>query len=103
MTALWILMFLIALSGFFALAEMALASAHRARLAQMAEAGDRGAASALAIKEHPSHLLAATQSGITQCRLIAQFFDEPYSTLRCIKPAVRHSPDPCLINNMVAP
>jgi putative hemolysin len=76
MTALWILMFLIALSGFFALAEMALASAHRARLAQMAEAGDKGAASALAIKEHPSHLLAATQSGITAAALLMGIFGE---------------------------
>jgi putative hemolysin len=76
MTALWILILLIVLSGFFALAEMALASAHRARLAQLAEDGDRGAASALAIKEHPSHLLAATQTGITAAALLMGIFGE---------------------------
>lgn len=76
MTALWILIFLIILSGFFALAEMALASAHRARLAQLAEEGDKGAASALAIKEHPSRLLAATQTGITAAALLMGIFGE---------------------------
>jgi putative hemolysin len=76
MTALWILILLIVLSGFFALAEMALASAHRARLAQMAEDGDTGAASALAIKEHPSRLLAATQTGITAAALLMGIFGE---------------------------
>lgn len=76
MTALWILIFLIVLSGFFALAEMALASAHRVRLAQLAENGDRGAASALAIKEHPSRLLAATQTGITAAALLMGIYGE---------------------------
>lgn len=76
MTALWILIFLIVLSGFFALAEMALASSHRARLAKLAEDGDRGAASALAIKEHPSRLLAATQTGITAAALLMGIFGE---------------------------
>ncbi len=76
MTALWILILLVVLSGFFALAEMALASAHRARLAQMAEDGDRGAAGALAIKEHPSRLLAATQTGITAAALLMGIFGE---------------------------
>jgi len=76
MTALWILILLIVLSGFFALAEMGLASAHRARLAQLAEDGDKGAASALAIKEHPSRLLAATQTGITAAALLMGIFGE---------------------------
>jgi putative hemolysin len=76
MAALWILILLILLSGLFALAEMALASAHRARLAQMAEEGDKGAASALHIKEHPSRLLAATQTGITAAALLMGVFGE---------------------------
>ena len=76
MTALWILVLLIVLSGYFALAEMALASAHRARLAQLAEEGDKGAASALAIKEHPSRLLAATQTGITAAALLMGIYGE---------------------------
>ena len=76
MLALWILILLIVLSGFFALAEMALASAHRSRLAQMAEEGDSGAASALAIKEQPSRLLAATQTGITAAALLMGIYGE---------------------------
>lgn len=76
MSALWILILLILLSGLFSLAEMALASARRARLALLAEAGDRGAATALAIREHPSRLLAATQTGITAAALLMGIYGE---------------------------
>lgn len=76
MNALWILILLILLSGLFSLAEMALASARRARLAQLAEAGDHGAATALAIREHPSRLLAATQTGITAAALLMGIYGE---------------------------
>ena len=76
MSALWILILLILLSGLFSLAEMALASARRARLAQLAEAGDGGAATALAIREHPSRLLAATQTGITAAALLMGIYGE---------------------------
>ncbi|MHB1174993.1 MAG: CNNM domain-containing protein [Sulfuriferula sp.] len=55
---------------FFALAEMALASARRGRLVQMANEGNKGAIAAIAIKEHPSRLLAATQTGITAAALL---------------------------------
>ncbi len=76
MNALWILIMLILVSGIFSLAEMALASARRARLTQLAEAGDSGAASALAIKEHPSRLLAASQTGITAAALLMGIYGE---------------------------
>lgn len=76
MNAFWILVFLIVLSGFFALAEMALASARRSRLAQMALEGNKGAIAALAIKEHPSRLLAATQTGITAAALLMGIYGE---------------------------
>ncbi len=76
MNALWILIFLIVLSGFFALAEMALASARRGRLAKMAEEGNKGASAAIAIKEHPSRLLAATQTGITAAALLMGIYGE---------------------------
>jgi putative hemolysin len=76
MNALWILILLILLSGVFSLAEMALASARRARLIQLAEAGDSGAATALAIKEHPSRLLAASQTGITAAALLMGIYGE---------------------------
>ena len=49
MDAFWILVLLIVLSGYFALAEMALASSRRSRLVPLAENGDHRAAQALAI------------------------------------------------------
>ncbi|MCW8919474.1 MAG: hemolysin family protein [Gammaproteobacteria bacterium] len=76
MNALWVLAFLIVLSAFFALAEMALASARRSRLAQMAEEGDQRATLAIAIKDHPSRLLAATQTGITAAALLMGVYGE---------------------------
>jgi putative hemolysin len=76
MNALWILILLILISGLFSLAEMALASARRGRLNQLAEAGDNGAAVALAIKEHPSRLLAASQTGITAAALLMGIYGE---------------------------
>lgn len=76
MNALWTLVFLIMLSGFFALAEMALASARRGKLAQMADEGNKGALAAMIIKEHPSRLLAATQTGITAAALLMGIYGE---------------------------
>lgn len=76
MSALWILAFLIVLSGCFSLAEMALASARRSRLTQMAEEGDTGAGAAIAIKDQPSRLLAATQTGITAAALLMGIYGE---------------------------
>lgn len=57
MNALWILALLILISGVFSLAEMGLASARRVRLAQPDEAGNSGAASALAIRRVPQESL----------------------------------------------
>ncbi len=76
MSALWILVFLVVLSGFFALAEMALASSRHGKLAQMASEGNKGAAAAIAIKAHPSRLLAATQTGITAAALLMGIYGE---------------------------
>lgn len=56
---------LILLNGFFAMAEMALVSAKRARLQSRAQQGSRGARTALALLEDPSGLLSAVQVGIT--------------------------------------
>jgi putative hemolysin len=76
MDALWILALLIAISGYFALAEMALASARRSRLHPLAEDGDLRATQALAIKDRPSRLLAATQTGVTAAALLSGVFGE---------------------------
>ncbi|MFZ4538982.1 CNNM domain-containing protein, partial [Propionivibrio sp.] len=76
MDALWILVLLIAVSGYFSLAEMGLASARRSRLHPLAEAGDRRAVLALVIKDQPSRLLAATQTGVTAAALLSGVFGE---------------------------
>lgn len=76
MNTILVLFLLITLSGFFALAEMALASASRAKLAKMAELGHRGAKLALNIKEKPSRLLAGTQTGITAAALLLGIYGE---------------------------
>lgn len=76
MNAFWILAFLILLSSYFSLAEMALASARRSRLEMMAELGDERALLAIAIKAQPSKLLAATQTGITAAALLVGIYGE---------------------------
>ena len=76
MDAFWILALLIAVSGYFALAEMALASARRSRLVPLAENGDPRAVLTLAIKDRPSRLLAATQTGVTAAALLSGVFGE---------------------------
>ena len=76
MNAFFVLAFLILLSSYFALAEMALASARRSRLLQMAEDGNIRAATAITIKDHPSRLLAATQTGITAAALMVGIYGE---------------------------
>ena len=69
-----ILLFLILLNGFFALSEMALVAARRARLQAAAEQGKAGAKSALALMEDPTILLSAIQIGITLISLITGIY-----------------------------
>lgn len=56
---------LIVLNGFFAMAELAVASSRRIRLQQMADEGSRGARRALELSQNPSRFLSAVQVGIT--------------------------------------
>ncbi len=58
-------LFLILLNGFFAMSELAVVSARKIRLQQMAEEGRRGAAAALSLQEDPSRFLSTVQIGIT--------------------------------------
>jgi len=60
-----IVLLLILLNGFFAMAEIALVSARPARLQPLAAQGSRGAEAALELKSDPSRLLATVQIGIT--------------------------------------
>ncbi|HVZ45997.1 MAG TPA: hemolysin family protein [Ramlibacter sp.] len=57
-------------NGLFAMSEMALATSRKARLAAMAEAGDSGAAAALALIEHPTQFLSTVQVGITSIAIL---------------------------------
>lgn len=58
------------LNGVFAMSEMALASSRKARLVAMAEAGDKGAESALALLDHPTTFLSSVQVGITSIGML---------------------------------
>ena len=65
-----LIVFLTLLNGIFAMSELALASSKKARLAAMAEAGDNGAATALALLEHPTQFLSTVQVGITSIGIL---------------------------------
>ena len=68
---------LILLNGFFALSEMALMTSRKTRLKQMAEHPvhpSRGARKALALAEHPDHLLSTVQIGITLIGVLTGMF-----------------------------
>jgi putative hemolysin len=60
-----LLLFLILLNGWFAMSEMALTASRKARLQVMVEAGEAGAAQALALHENPTKFLSTIQIGIT--------------------------------------
>lgn len=65
---------LILLNGFFAMAEMAVVSSRRIRLSQMAESGHRGAARALMLAENPGRFLSGVQVGITLIGIMSGAF-----------------------------
>lgn len=66
-----IILLLVALNGVFAMSELALVSARKARLEAMARAKRRGAARALQLAENPGKLLSTVQIGITLIGVLA--------------------------------
>ena len=60
-----IVLLLILLNGYFSMSELAIVSARRIRLQQMAEQGRRGAGIAIALAEDPGRFLSTVQVGIT--------------------------------------
>ena len=62
---------LLLLNGFFAMSELAIVSARRVRLKQMAKAGRRGAAAALRLMDDPVKFLSTVQVGITMVGVVA--------------------------------
>jgi magnesium and cobalt exporter, CNNM family len=71
-----ILLLLILVNGFFAMAEIALVTARTARLQPLAGAGSRGAEAALELKSDPSRLLATVQIGITIIAVLSGTFGQ---------------------------
>ncbi len=62
--------FLTLLNGVFAMSEMALASSRKARLAAIAESGDKGALAALELMKQPTQFLSSVQVGITSIGML---------------------------------
>lgn len=69
-----IVFLLILLNGFFAMAEMAVVSARKARLQHAAELGREGARVALELKRDPGRFLSTVQIGITVIGVLASAF-----------------------------
>ena len=65
-----LIVLLVLLNGGFAMGEMALAASRKARLAAMAESGDKGAIAALALLEQPTQFLSTVQVGITSIGML---------------------------------
>lgn len=71
LTDLALLLTLILLNGLFAMSEMAIVSARRTRLMQLAEAGRAGASHALALSAQPTRFLSTVQVGITSIGILS--------------------------------
>jgi putative hemolysin len=65
---------LVALNGFFAMSELALICARRARLQRRADSGSRGARIALELADEPTRFLSTIQIGITLIGIVAGAF-----------------------------
>ena len=70
----FVILLLIMVNGFFALSEIAIVSARKPRLKQLADAGDKKAAVALSLAERPEDLLSTVQIGITLVGILTGVF-----------------------------
>ena len=71
-----IILLLILINGFFAMAEIALVSARPARLQPLADGGSAGAKAAIELKADPSRLLATVQIGVTVIAVLSGTFGQ---------------------------
>ena len=69
-----IILLLLVANGVFAMTEMAVVSARKAKLKRLADAGDAGARVALELAESPNRFLPTVQIGITLVGLLAAAF-----------------------------
>ena len=87
----FIIFCLIILNGIFALAEIALISARKARLEAQANKGDKRAAEALKIANHPDKFISTTQIGITLIAILTGYYSgEKFSVY--LKPYIEKIP-----------
>lgn len=69
-----VILVLLVINGVFAMTEIAVVSAKRARLRQLANRGHAGAETALSLSESPNQFLATVQVGITLVGILAGAF-----------------------------
>lgn len=67
----FIVLLLVVANGVFSLSEMALVSARKSRLQQMAEEGNKGAKAAIELADSPNRFFSTAQIGITLIGIIA--------------------------------
>lgn len=97
-----IVFLLILLNGLLAMAELAIVSARRSRLQQMAEEGDRGAQLALDLAEDPGSFLSTVQIGITLIGIITGAFSgatlsAPLAGLLAQAPGLANAAEPIAV------
>jgi putative hemolysin len=69
-----VIVVLTVLNGLFAMSETALVSSRKARLRELAEAGDKGARAALELADSPTRFLSTVQIGISLIGVLAGAF-----------------------------
>src|SRR5215468_3604336 len=72
----FILLLLMIVNALFAMAEMSIVSSRKARLQQLANEGNTGAARALELSAHPDRFLSTVQIGLTLISILAGAFGE---------------------------
>ena len=75
-TEVLLLFALILVNGVFAMSEIALVTARRARLQALVEQGDAGAAAAIALNDEPTRFLSTIQVGITSIGILSGIVGE---------------------------
>lgn len=86
-----LLLLLIVLNGIFAMSEIAVVSARRARLIQLSEDGSKGARHALTLASEPTRFLSSVQVGITSIGILNGAIGEGAIAAR-LRPALEQVP-----------
>ncbi len=86
-----LLLLLIVVNGIFAMSEIAVVSARRARLIQLAEDGSNGARHALTLASEPTRFLSSVQVGITSIGILNGAIGEGAIAAR-LRPALEQVP-----------